>query len=72
MSTPIPLNVGYGQEVYYESKDPVLDTIIFRNNRNINSIDLSLCTRAGAKLALQQNNLTATFRIIHADRLPTS
>jgi len=72
MMTPIPLNVGYGQEVYYESYHPVLDTIIFRNTRNINSIDIALCTRAGAKLSLQQNNLTVTYRLIHAERLPTS
>jgi hypothetical protein len=66
----IPLKAGFGQEVYYESKDPIHEAIIFRNDRNINSVDLALCTRLGKPLSLQQNNLTATFRIIHAGRLP--
>jgi hypothetical protein len=68
--TPIPLDVDFGREVFYEAKDPIQEAIIFRNDRNLNSIDLQLCTRAGARLQLQQNNLTATFRILHSGRLP--
>ena len=67
----IPINTEYGKEVYYESKDPLLDIIFFNNDRNLDAIDLSLCTRDGTKLSLQQNNMTALFRLIHASRLPS-
>jgi hypothetical protein len=68
--TPIPINVDFGREVHYESKDHLQDTIFFSNYRNLNTVDLRLCTRLGNTLSLQQNNLTATFRLLHRGVVP--
>jgi hypothetical protein len=68
--TPIPLDVDYGQEVRYLANEALQEAIIFRNDRNLNSVDLALCTRTGTRLSLQQNNLTATFRLLHAGGVP--
>jgi len=68
--TPIPLDVDYGREVRYSAPEAVQEIIMFRNDRNLNSVDLALCTRTGTRLSLQQNNLTATFRLLHANGLP--
>ena len=67
---PVPITVGYGKEINYSAPEAVQDAIIFRNDRNLNNVDLTLKTRAGAILSLQQNNLTATFRLLHAGVLP--
>lgn len=63
--TEIPINASFGEEIVYRSNDPDLDTIVYQNSKNLNSIDLQLCTRSGQILDLEQNNLTAMIRIVH-------
>jgi hypothetical protein len=62
--TEIPVNAPFGGEIVYRSLDHELDTILFQNPKNLNSVDLTLCTRSGETLDLLQNNLTCQFRLI--------
>lgn len=62
--TEIPITVPFGGEISYRSLDHELDTIMFQNPKGLNSIDFAICTRAGAILDLQQNNLTVVTRLI--------
>jgi hypothetical protein len=66
----IPINVEYGQQVYYESKDHINDAIVFSAERNLNSVDLSLQTRSGDVLDLFQNNLTVLLCLINQAAYP--
>jgi len=62
--TEIPITVPFGGEVSYRSLDHELDTIMFQNPKGLNSIDFTICTRAGETLDLQQNNLTVVTRLV--------
>ena len=62
--TEIPIDVPFGSSVFYRTVDADLDTITYQNARQLTTVDLSLCTRSGAVLDLQQSNLTATFRLV--------
>lgn len=66
----IPINVDYGQEVYYQSRNPHNDAIIFVAERNLNFVDLAIRTRSGDNLDLQQHNLTVEFKLIHQSVFP--
>jgi len=60
----IPVTVGYQDQIVYESNDDTLDTISFKNTKNINSFRIRLCTRSGAPLELNQYNMTIILRIL--------
>ena len=62
--TEIPINAAFGEEINYRSNDSELDTIVYQNSKNINSIDIQLCTRSGEILDLEQNNLTLMLKIV--------
>jgi hypothetical protein len=62
--TEIPINASFGEEINYRSNDSELDTIVYQNSKNINSIDIQLCTRSGEILDLEQNNLTLMLKIV--------
>lgn len=62
--TEIPINVAFGQQVYYQANDSTLETITYQNKRQMTSVEIQLCTRSGAVLDLQQNSLTCLFRLI--------
>jgi len=62
--TEIPVNVPFGAQVYYLANDSTLESISYQNSRQLTNVDLQLCTRAGRILDLQQNALTALFRMV--------
>lgn len=62
--TEIPINVAFGGEISYRANDADLETIMYQNARQLTTVSLSLCTRSGAILNLQQNDLTCLFRIV--------
>jgi len=70
--TEIPINVSFGQTVFYRSLDSDLDSIVYPGALNLTRVSLSLCTRGGQTLDLQQNNLTCLFKIIGSDFFPSN
>jgi hypothetical protein len=60
----IPVNAGFGEQITYRSYDDELESIIYPSERQLTKIGLALCTRSGALLDLQQNNLTAVFKVL--------
>jgi len=62
----IPVKVGFQEQIIYESYDDSLDTIAFKNSKNINSFGIKLCSRTGAALPLNQYNFTLILRILPA------
>ena len=66
----IPIDVDYGQEVYYKVRDARVATIIFAGERNLNGVDIAIRTRSGDRLDLQQNNLTVEFKLINQSAYP--
>jgi len=60
----VPVTVGYQEQIIYESFDDELDTVSFKNSKNINNFNIRLCTRTGAALPLNQYNLTMILRVL--------
>jgi hypothetical protein len=62
----VPVEVGFGQQIFYRSNDSDLDSIIFPSLRSFTRIDIQLCTRSGVVLDPQQNPVTLVFKLIHS------
>lgn len=66
----IPIDVAYGDTVFYKVQDTRAATIIFPAERALNFVDLALRTRSGDNVDLLQNNLTVEFKLIHQSAFP--
>jgi hypothetical protein len=62
----VPVDVSFGEQIFYRSNDSDLDSIIYASLRSFTRIDIQLCTRAGVVLDPQQNPVTLVFKLIHS------
>ena len=63
----IPINVPFGSQVFYNSRDSTLDSIIYPSSRAFTRMEFSLRTRAGNILDLQQHQLVTIFKLIPSE-----
>lgn len=63
--TDVPINVPFGGEVFYQSYDAEVDTVMFNDpNKGLTKVSIQLCTRTGRVLDLGQNALTLMVQLI--------
>ncbi len=61
----VPIDVPFGGEVFYQSFDAEVDTVMFNDaNKSLTKVSIQLCTRTGRVLDLGQNALTLMVQLI--------